>query len=260
MELRDRVVMVTGGGGGIGASLCRRFHQEGARLVVVVDVDGDAAAAVAGEVGGEPHQLDAAGQEEVHRLVGSVVDAHGGIDLLCANAGIASGGGIDLPQPEWQQAWEVNLMSQVYAAQAVLPHMLTRGDGYLLLTSSAAGLLTSLDSVQYTVTKHASVALAEWLSIAYHDAGIRVSCLAPQFVNTPMADIASTTPEAAAFVQSVLIEPETVAAAVVAALAEERFLVLPHPEVSRYFAAKAADPDRWLAGMRGLRRELSPEA
>lgn len=256
MELGDRVVVVTGGGGGIGAALCRRFRDEGARLIVVADLDGEAAHAVADEIDGEAHPVDAADHDAVHSLVSRVLAVHGPIDLFCANAGIAGGGDVDAPHAEWQRAWDVNVMSQVYAAQAVIPSMVARGEGYLLLTASAAGLLTSLDSVQYTVTKHASVALAEWLAITYGDQGVRVSCLAPQFVNTPMAQMAYTTPESAAFVKSILIEPEEVAGAVVEAIGDERFLVLPHPEVAGYTQAKAAHPDRWLARMRKLRSEL----
>lgn len=250
MDLRDRVIVVTGGGGGIGAALCRRFHEEGAGTVVVADLDGSAADAVAGSIGGDPQQVDAANREAVQTLVETVEANHGPIDLFCANAGTASGGGVDLPIEEWQRAWDINLMSQVHAARAVLPRMVGRGEGYLLLTASAAGLLTSLDSVQYAVTKHASVAFAEWLAITYRDRGVRVSCLAPQFVNTPMVDLVTTTPPG--LVEDVLIEPEDVAASVVAALRDERFLVLPHPEVATYLQHKAADPDRWLAGMRKL--------
>lgn len=255
MDLKDRVVVITGGGGGIGAALARRFHAGGAAHVAVADLDGDAAASVASEVGGSAHQLDAAGQTAVAELVERVLTAHGPIDLFCANAGIATEGDIYADRDVWQRTWDVNVMSQVFASRAVLPGMLARGEGYLLLTASAAGLTTSFDSAAYAVTKHASVALAEWLAITYGDQGIGVSCLAPQFVDTPMGRLAGESSEgAAAWVQSIMIEPEAVAEAVVEGLAVEQFLILPHPEVEKYFQNKAGDYDRWLAGMRKLRR------
>ena len=255
MELRDRVVVITGGGGGIGAALGRRFRAEGARHIAVADLDGDRATSVAKEVDGSAHQLDASDETAVADLVETVVSLHGPIDLFCANAGIATEG--DLFADTWQRTWDVNVMSQVFAARAVVPGMVARGEGYLLLTASAAGLTTSFDSAAYAVTKHASVALGEWLAITYGDQGIGVSCLAPQFVDTPMGRLAGESSEgAAAWVQSIMIEPEAVAAAVVEGLAAEQFLILPHPEVEQYFQNKAGDYDRWLAGMRKLRAGL----
>ena len=253
MELTDRVAVITGGGGGIGAALSRAFAAAGAGHVVVADLDGAAAETVATEIGGTARELDAADAGDVAALVAAVESEHGPIDVFCANAGIAVAGGVDSEVEAWQRSWDVNVMSQVHAATAVLPGMLARGEGYLLLTSSAAGLTTSLDSAPYAVTKHASVALAEWLAITYRDRGIRVSCLAPQFVNTPMGRSAGTTPAAAAWVETVMIEPDDVAASVVDGIRDERFLILPHPEVAGYFQNKAADYDRWLGGMRKLR-------
>ncbi len=256
MDLDDRVVAITGAGSGIGAALARRFHTAGARKVAVADINVDAAEAVAEEIDGIPFGLDASDGSAVAAMVEEITGEHGPIDLFCANAGIAVGGGVETADADWQRIWEVNLMSQVYAARAVLPQMVARGDGYLLLTASAAGLLTQLDAAPYSVTKHASVALAEWLAITYADDGIKVSCLCPQFVNTPMAEAASVSPGAAAWVKSVLIEPEEVAEAVLSGIEAESFLILPHPEVAGYFQNKAGDYDRWLSGMRKLRSSM----
>ncbi len=257
MDLIDRMAVITGGGGGIGASLSRAFVAAGARHVVVADLDGAAAEAVAADIGGSAWQLDAADAAAVSAMVASVEFEHGPIDVFCANAGIAVAGDVDSDLEVWQRSWDVNVMSQVHAARAVLPGMLTRGEGYLVLTASAAGLTTSLDAAPYAVTKHASVALAEWLAITYGDRGIRVSCLAPQFVDTPMGRSAgASSSTAAAWVESIMIAPAEVAASVVAGIRDERFLILPHPEVAEYFQNKAADYDRWLGGMRKLRASL----
>ncbi len=260
MELTDRVAVVTGGGGGIGAAMARAFAAAGARHVAIADLDEAAARAVAGEVAGSAFALDAADAAAVAGMVGSVNADHGSIDLFCANAGIATAGDVDSDAGVWQRAWDVNLMSQVYAARAVLPGMLARGEGYLLLTASAAGLTTSLEAAPYAVTKHASVALAEWLAITYGDRGIRVSCLAPQFVDTPMGRSAMTTPAATAWVEGMMMDAGEVAAAVVEGLDDERFLILPHPEVAAHLRNKSADYDRWLAGMRKLRAGLADTA
>ena len=256
MELRDRIAVITGGGSGIGEALARRFRAEGAAHLAIADLDGDAAARVAGEVGGSAHQLDAADGAAVRALVESVAATAGPIDVFCANAGVAVGGGLEADAASWQRSWEVNVMSQVYAAQAVLPAMVARGEGHLVLTASAAGLTTSLDSAPYAVTKHGSVALAEWLSIMYADQGVTVSCLVPQFVDTPMGRQAGTTEEGRAWASRVMISADEVADAVVAALAAGDFLILPHPEVGQFFQNKAANYDRWLGGMRKLKRGL----
>lgn len=256
MELSGRVAVITGGGGGIGAALARRFHAEGAEHVAVCDVDLAAAQAVARAIRGSAHFLDAADRDGVVTVAEAVASAAGPIDVFCANAGMAAAGGLSADASAWQDSWDVNVMSQVYAAQAVLPAMLARGAGYLLLTASAAGLTTSLDSAPYAVTKHASVALAEWLAIAYGDNGISVSCLVPQFVDTPMGRMAGTTDAGRAWAEEIMITPDEVADAVVDAMRDERFLVLPHPEVGDYFSNKARDYERWLGGMRKLRRGL----
>ena len=259
MELDGKVVVVTGGGNGIGRALCRRFATERAKGVVVADIAGDRARAVADELthsSADPNaaiavSTDVAVEADVVALVRAATETYGGVDLFCANAGIAVGGGPEASDEEWQRIWSVNLMAHVYAARALLPAWLERGGGYLLHTASAAGLLTNLGALPYAVTKHAMVALAEWLSVTYGDAGIRVSCLCPQGVRTDM--LFGAGPASAALLEAGAIEPDDVAEAVVAGLADERFLILPHPEVADYLRRKADDPDRWLRGMRRLR-------
>ena len=180
----------------------------------------------------------------------------GPIDLLVSNAGIGTGGGVDAPNEAWQQIWEVNLMAHVYAARAVLPGMIARGEGYLLNTASAAGLLTNIGAAPYSVTKHAAVGLAEWLAITHGDQGIKVSCLCPQGVRTNMLLAGADDPAGAVVLAQGAIEPEDVAEAVVQGLRAESFLILPHPEVLTHFQRKAGDYDRWLGGMRKLQRRI----
>lgn len=257
MELRDKVVVVTGGASGIGAALCRRFAAEGARAVVVADLQADGARAVADEIGGTAVSTNVAVEADVHALVEQTVDAHGPIDLFCSNAGLGGGGGIERPDEEWERVWKVNTMAHLYAARAVLPGMLARGEGYLLNTVSAAGLLTNIGNASYTVSKHAALGLAEWLSITYGDAGIKVSVLCPQGVRTPMLlGGAEVGDDAANMLLVGAIEPDQVADAVVEGLAAESFLILPHPEVGEFIQRKAGDYDRWLAGMRKLQARV----
>ena len=251
MNLKGKVAVVTGGASGIGRALCRRFAAEGAAGVVVADLNAEGAARVAAEVGGLALAVDVSVEADLARLAAQAVERYGRIDLFCSNAGIGTGGGIEAPDDAWQRIWEVNLMSHVYGARAVLPAMLERGEGYLLQTASAAGLLTQVGSAPYSVTKHAAVAFAEWLAITYGDAGIKVSCLCPQGVRTPMLEEAET--RGGSFLLEGALDPEAVAGAVVTGLAEERFLILPHPEVAEYFRRKAQDYDRWLRGMRRFR-------
>jgi NAD(P)-dependent dehydrogenase (short-subunit alcohol dehydrogenase family) len=260
MDLRDKVVVVTGGGSGIGAAMARRFAAEGARAVVVADLQQASAAQVAGEVeragaAALATRTDVAAEPEMRALVDQVLERFERIDLFCSNAGVAFGRGLDASADDWQRAWSVNVLAHVHAARAVLPAMLERGQGYLLQTCSAAGLLTNPGDAPYTLSKHAAVGFAEWLSVTYGDRGVRVSALCPQGVRTPMllggleAGNAAARAVAAA---GELLEPEQVADAVVEGLAAERFLILPHPQVAGYLRQKAADPDRWLAGMRRL--------
>ena len=247
MELRDKVAVVTGGATGIGRALCRRFASEGAR-VVVADIDGAGAAEVAASVNGLAVAANVAVEADVIGLVAKATETFGRVDLFCSNAGIALDGGPEASDDGWQRIWGVNVMAHIYAARAVLPQMLARGDGYLLQTASAAGLLTQVGSAPYSVTKHAAVAFAEWLAITYGERGVKVSCLCPQGVRTNMLERA----RGGAFLRDGALDPDEVAAVVVAGLRDERFLILPHPEVLDYFRRKADDYDRWLRGMRRL--------
>ncbi|HET6811285.1 MAG TPA: SDR family oxidoreductase [Acidimicrobiales bacterium] len=258
MEVGGRVVVVTGGASGIGRALALRFAAEGAAAVAVADVDGAGAEAAARQVEQAGARAlgvttDVTREPEVVALVDRVEADLGPVDLFCSNAGIALGGGVDAPNADWDRIWAVNVMAHVYAARALIPRMAARGGGYLLNTASAAGLLTNLGAAPYSVTKHAAVGLAEWMAITYADQGIKVSCLCPQGVRTPMlmGGLEDRDPAGSAVLAAGgLVEPEEVADAVIAGLAEERFLILTHAEVAEYVKRKAGDPDRWLAGMR----------
>ncbi len=256
MKINGKVIVVTGGANGIGRALCYRFAAEGARGVVVADVEAGAAQQVAKEIGGLAVSADVRRETDLERLVVRATEAYGPIDLFCSNAGIFVPGGVETSDDDWERIWEINVRAHLYAARAVLPGMLARGAGYLLQTASAAGLLTQIGSASYAVTKHAAVALAEWLAMTHGDAGIKVSCLCPQGVRTRMLmgeDLSST----ANFLHQGSVSPEDVADAVVKGIDEERFLILPHPEVAEYFRRKADDYDRWLRGMRRLRQRVT---
>lgn len=247
MELKDKIIVVTGGASGIGREMCRRFAQEGAAKVIVADLNGDGAQAVADEIGSVGHAVDVGNEQDIINLIDETESRFGPIDLFCSNAGILIGKDIFESDDVWQTIWEVNTMSHVWAARHLVPRMIARGGGYLLNTASAAGLLSQIGSATYAVTKHAAVALAEWLSITYGDQGIKVSVLCPQAVRTAMT---ADGPGVAGV--DGMIEPEQAVNAVVDTLREERFLVLPHPEVAEYMQRKTADYDRWLRGMRRL--------
>jgi NAD(P)-dependent dehydrogenase (short-subunit alcohol dehydrogenase family) len=251
------VVVVTGGASGIGRALARRFADEGARGVVVADLDGAGAEAVARAIGDRALGVacDVADESQVADLVARARDAFGPVDLFCANAGVAVGTDEATPDAVWDLALAVNIRAHVYAARALLPEWLERGEGYFLATASAAGLLTQIGSAPYAVSKHAAVAFAEWLSVTYGDRGIRVSCLCPMGVRTPMteSDDLATDVVAAA---GAMLEPEDVAATVVEGLRDERFLLLPHPEVMTFLRRKVDDNERWLAGMRRLQARV----
>jgi NAD(P)-dependent dehydrogenase (short-subunit alcohol dehydrogenase family) len=249
--MKGKVVVVTGGASGIGAALVRRFAREGTAGIVVADLDLVQAQAVAAEVKGLALRIDVSNEADVQAMIEEATQRFGRVDVLCSNAGIALGGGVDAPNADWQRIWEINLMAHVYGARAVLPQMIARGEGYLVQTASAAGLLSHPDSALYAVTKHAAVSLAEWLAINYGDKGIRVSCLCPQGVRTPM--LLGKEGDRKSFLTEGSVSAEQVADDVVAAMRDERFLVLPHPEVHEYMQRKAADVDRWLGGMRKLR-------
>jgi NAD(P)-dependent dehydrogenase (short-subunit alcohol dehydrogenase family) len=262
VELRNRVAVVTGGASGIGAALCRRFAAEGARGVVVADRDGAGAEAVAAEIGGLAVEVDVSREAQVASLVERAGEKFGAVDLFCSNAGVSVGGGLGdgasgpfASDADWQQSWEVNVMAHVYASRAVLPGMLERGHGHLLHTASAAGLLTDIAACAYSVTKHAAVAFAEWLAITYGGRGIGISCLCPQGVRTPML-MGAAAAGAGGHLTVDMIEPEDVADAVVAGLARDDFLILPHPAVQQYFQRRAADTNRWLVGMGRMRKRV----
>jgi NAD(P)-dependent dehydrogenase (short-subunit alcohol dehydrogenase family) len=255
LDLRDRVVIVTGAGSGIGAALARRFAVEQPRGLILGDLDLDAARSVAGDIGAEAVQVDVAVPSSNDALIDQAEDRFGPIDLFCANAGIGFAGDEQTPPERWDFMWQVNLMSHVHAARRLVPGWLAREEGYFLSTASAAGLLTNLKAAQYSVTKHAAVSFAEWLAITYGDQGLRVSCLCPMGVKTPLLDSAD---EFHALLDPLAIEPEQVAEAVVQGLAEERFLILPHPDVARFFQNKANDYDHWIGGMRKLQRTVFP--
>jgi NAD(P)-dependent dehydrogenase (short-subunit alcohol dehydrogenase family) len=260
MELAGKVAVVTGGASGIGQAMCRRFAAEGA-AVVVADIDAPGAAQVAQEIDGLAVPADMSVEADVVALVDTAMLSFERIDLFCANAGILWGTrpddpagiiGADAPDEAWERIWRVNVMAHVYAARAVIPPMIDQGGGHILVTASAAGLLTLLGNAPYSVTKHAAVALAEWLAITYGDQGIRVSCLCPQLVRTDMLAGATAATNKSGLGHLDVLEPEAVAGAVVDGLRDERFLILPHADVAEYFRRKAADYDRWLAGMRRL--------
>lgn len=260
MDVTDSVIVVTGAGSGIGAELARRFVAAGAKHVVLADRNTEAVQGVASGLGPRAGAvgLDVTDEIAVRALVARTEAEHGPIELFCSNAGVALGVGLDGGDEPWQRAWDVHVMAHLYAARAVLPGMLARGRGYLLNTASAAGLLSAPGDAPYSVTKHAAVALAEWLAYQYRDRGIRVSVLCPMGVDTPllMDGLRAGHAGARAVAASAdVIGVGTVADAVLEALHEETFLVLPHPQVGKFWAGKAADPDRWLAGMAHLAAE-----
>jgi NAD(P)-dependent dehydrogenase (short-subunit alcohol dehydrogenase family) len=255
VDLQGRHAVITGGASGIGRAVAQRFADEGAR-VVVADLHGEGAEAVAVEIGGLGVETDVGQERQIVALIDRAEQANGPIDLFFSNAGItgAEGGPPDLDDDDWDLLWRVNVMSHVWAARHLIPRMLERGDGYLVSTASAAGVLTQLGAIGYATTKHAAVAVAEWIDITYRDRGIRASCLCPQFVNTPMVSDNLDTDKLRQIAQ--IIEPEEVADATVEAIRAETFLILPHPEVAHYMRNRGSDHPRWLAGMRKLQAHL----
>ncbi len=247
MELTGRVIVVTGAARGIGRALAKRLVSAQPKALIVADIDGPGAAKLAEEINATPVQCDVSREADIERLVHEVESVHGRIDIFCSNAGIAVGGGPETKDADWQHIWEVNVMAHVYVARHVLPGMLARRDGYIVGTVSAAGLLNHFFAAPFS--------FFEWLAIVHGDEGIRVSCLCPQGVKTDMLakEVSQLGIE---FLTTGALEPEAVAEAVVKGIGDERFLILPHPEVAEYFRRKADDYDRWLRGMRRLRSNL----
>lgn len=248
MDVKAKVVVVTGGADGIGAALCRRFAQEGARAVIIADIDEGRARALASEIDGHAMRCDVADEAAVVALVDMAREKWGQIDLFCSNAGIMIKGDLEVANADWQRIWEINVMAHVYAARAMVPHMLKHGGGGFVVTASAAGLLSQIGSAPYSVTKHAVVGFAENLAITYGEQGIYVAVVCPQAVRTEM-----TRKGGGVAAVDGMIEPERVADQVIDALGEERFMILPHPEVKTYMQRKTADYDRWIEGMQRLR-------
>jgi len=260
VELRDRVAIVTGGASGIGKAMAERFAAEGAKGVVVADLQADAATAVAATLGdvGLGIACDVTDDAAVGSLIAQTEERFGPVDVFCANAGIGVGGLVDTPDDVWDRVLNVNTRAHIVAARRLVPKWVDRGEGYFVATASAAGLVTQIGDASYAVSKHAAVAFAEWLSVTYGDRGLRVSCLCPMGVDTPLLrgglDVASDEGLGARVVAAAgrVLEPSEVAEAVVEAMREERFLILPHPEVLEFIRRKTSDYDRWIAGMRRL--------
>jgi len=250
MEIRGKVAVVTGAASGIGAAIAKRFADEGAKGVVVADVNLERAQGVADGIGAAAlaARCDVSREADIQALVAATRQRFGRVDIYFSNAGILGKmGGIELEDALWDKMWQVHGMAHVWAARAVVPEMVARGEGYFLVTASAAGLLNIVESAPYGVTKHAAVAFAEWLRIAYGRRGVRVSCLCPQSVQSDMTKDGT----GSAGLDGVLT-PEQVAETVVQTMRDEKFLALPHPEVAKYFLAKGQDYDRWLGGMQKL--------
>jgi NAD(P)-dependent dehydrogenase (short-subunit alcohol dehydrogenase family) len=264
MELTDKVTIITGAGSGIGRALAQRFAVNGARAVICTDLNGKDAVETAESIGPQAsaETLDVGDETAIEQLVARIEQDHGGIDVFVSNAGYGRPGGLEMPTSEWMQMMNVHTWSHLAAARAVVPGMIARGSGYLLSTASAAGLLSQFDSGAYAVSKHAAVALAEWLSINYVDQGIGVSVLCPQGVRTNILNSMKDAETQVDVVQAGsdgILEPEVVADLCIEAMADGRFLVLPHPEVETYFQRKANDYDRWLSGMRRMRNRFQGE-
>jgi NAD(P)-dependent dehydrogenase (short-subunit alcohol dehydrogenase family) len=251
MQLKDKIIVVTGAASGIGRAMAERFAKEGAKRIVCADLNGAGAKTVADKIGGVSFATNVAKEDDIRHLIDSVERDVGPIDLFCSNAGIGVRGGAEAANDDWQRIWDINVMAHVWAARHLVPRMIARGGGYLLNTSSAAGLLSQIGSAPYAVTKHAAVGLAEWLAITHGDQGIKVSVLCPQAVRTAM----TAGNEGGVASIDGMMEPEPVAEACVRAIEREDFLILPHPEVLEYMRRKTGDYNRWIAGMQKLNRK-----
>jgi NAD(P)-dependent dehydrogenase (short-subunit alcohol dehydrogenase family) len=250
MDLKDRIIVITGAASGIGRAMAQRFAAEGPKLIVCADRDEAGAKATAAGIGGLAVKVDVSREADIQGLIETIEANHGPIDLFCSNAGIGVAGGAEASNDDWQRIWDINVMAHVWAARHLVPLMAARGGGYLLNTASAAGLLSQIGSAPYAVTKHAAVGLAEWLAITHGDQGIKVSVLCPQAVRTAMT---AGNPDGVASVDG-MMEPEPLAEMVVQSIAAEEFLILPHPQVLEYMRNKTADYGRWIGGMRKLNR------
>ena len=255
MNVKNKIILVTGGANGIGKALCERFASEGAEKIIVADLDFENALKVAESVNGKAFMLDVSNEINCQTVVENVLNEFGRIDFVCSNAGIGGAeGGLEVSNEIWQKIYEVNVLSHLYLSRAVFPAMIERGEGYFLITASAAGLLTYPTAAPYAVTKHAAVAFAEWLSIAYHEQGIKIFCLCPQGVQTQL--IATAEGEPTHFLTAESITVEACAESVVKSLETEKFLILPHEEVAQYIVSKAENYDRWLHSLRKLRKTV----
>jgi NAD(P)-dependent dehydrogenase (short-subunit alcohol dehydrogenase family) len=256
MQIEGKVIVVTGGSHGIGRALCERFRHEGAKGICVADLDEAAGTPVAEAVGGCFVRCDVSDERQIKDAITQTEARFGPVDLFCSNAGIGirDVGGLvaGASNAEWTKIWEVNVMQHIYATRALLPAMIARGSGYFLITASAAGLLSQIGSAAYSVTKHAAVAFAESLAITHGEQGIGVSVLCPQGVWTNMTRGQGETPQAG----DGMLQPEDVALNVVEGLADQRFLILPHPRVLEYMQRKTADYDRWIRGMQRFRKKF----
>ena len=255
MEIRDKIVVITGGASGIGAAMARRFAAEGAQKVVCADRDLAGAQAVADEIGGVAIRTDVSLAEDISQLIETVESDIGPIDLFVSNAGIITGGGVEVGDADWQNIWDINVLAHIRVARILVPKMLARGGGYLLNTASAAGLLAQIGSAPYSVTKHAAVSFAEWLAITHGAEGLKVSVLCPQGVDTPMIAGVDTSTVA----KDGIVTPEHVSDICVEAIGDERFLILPHPVVGDYIKQKGADPERWISGMQRWQAMLTEQ-
>jgi len=255
LELKDKIIVVTGAASGIGRAMAIRFKAEGAKQVVAVDINIDGAEATAELIGGVAMSADVSKEEDIQRVIEATEDTIGPIDLFCSNAGVGMAESINSANKEWQMSWDINVMSHVYASRHLLPRMISRGGGYFLNTSSAAGLLNQIGGAAYGVTKHAAVGFGEWLAIHHQHQGIKVSMLCPQAVRTPMTDNDNDATAAAA--SNGMIEPEELCDTVVEGLRSETFMILPHPVVLDYMRNKTSNYDRWIGGMNKLMKKIA---